>query len=83
MSNMDTIDISDWKLQGRELIDEVNKAHASTQGLIIRPYPTYIQMNANQFDQLIRMSGIVDMYGSETDQMFKTDTGFIMEVRVK
>lgn len=62
---MKTLDITDFKKHGMELAEEINSAVWSTQRLIIQPLPDEIVMTQSQFNELSKLSGMDEMYGTE------------------
>lgn len=82
---MKTLDITKSNLKGIELAEQIEGEFAATQSIIVQPYPYELLLTPNQFVDLLESSGssIENMYGSETDQIWRTKEGFVMEIRVK
>lgn len=49
---MDTVDITNLQLHGKELTDQIHQAVKDTQRYIIRPLPNKLVMRPDQFDEL-------------------------------
>lgn len=75
------LDITDFKEKGIELMTAIENAVGDTQRVIITPLPDELLMTQDQFDELMRLSGLHEMEGTE-DRMFITKFN-VMEVRVK
>lgn len=82
---MKTLDITQSKLKGLELAQQIEDEFNATQSIIVQPYPYELLLKKHQFDDLLLASGesIETMYGSEEDQIWKTKSGYVMEIRVR
>jgi hypothetical protein len=56
---MDTIDITDCKLRGHELHDEIVNRVWDTQRVIIQPLPSFLKMTKRQFVDLGKLKGTI------------------------
>lgn len=75
------LDISNWKQKGQELALEINKQmEGMSESLIFSTLPSKIQMTQSQYDDLMKLGNLPNMYYSE-DRMYRTPHN-IMEVRV-
>lgn len=74
-------DITTWKLKGQELADEINKhMKGLSETTVFSPLPSKIQMTQAQYDDLMKLGGLPNMYHTE-DRMYITPYN-VMEVRV-
>lgn len=82
---MKTLDITQSHLKGLELANKIEDEFNATQSIIVQPYPYELLLTKHQFNDLLIASGssIEAMYGSEEDQIWRTKSGYVMEIRVK
>lgn len=59
---MKTIDITDSKLKGKELQQQIEDEVSSTQSVIIQELPSELKMTKAQFDNLQATSGMMNSY---------------------
>lgn len=78
------MDITSEKHKGKELVAMINHEFNSTQKVLVRPYPSILTMTMDQYKELeaLALTYKQELYGDYGDRMFKTDKGFIMEVRI-
>jgi len=86
MANIDLstprLDITSWKQRGQELFDAINREIAGlAKSLIYIELPAILDMTQAQYDDLMRLNKLENMYHNE-DQMFVTPYS-VMEVRVR
>lgn len=85
MSALDTIDVTEEKLMGPLLREEIDGRHAASQALVVRPYPHILRITSSQYEDLMKQSGVPVKYGDGSEeqyQLYKTVTGYLMEVDV-
>ena len=59
---MKPIDITDSKLKGKELQQQIEDEVSSTQSVIIQELPSELKMTKAQFDNLQATSGMMNSY---------------------
>lgn len=75
------LDITGWKQKGQELKDAIDKeCKGLSETLIAIPLPSKILMTQAQYDDLMKLNALPNMYHSE-DRMYLTSHN-VMEVRV-
>lgn len=81
---MQTLNITDLKQTGQELMNAIEGEFNATQSLIVQPYPHEIIMRRDQYNDLMSQAGVMIeyMYGNEEDRLYKTADGYVMEVKV-
>lgn len=86
---METIDITDCKLRGHELHDEIVNRVEDTQRTLIRPLPGYLKMTKHQFVDLGKLQGVIGqsfdpeyLDPGEVDGKFYVTKHNIMELEV-
>lgn len=85
MSYLDTVDVTDEKLVGVMLREEIDTRHEASQALVVRPYPHLLKITPSQFEDLMKQAGVLFPYeeGSDKDMIYHTREGYIMEVIVE
>lgn len=73
----DTIDITDRREHGADLMRHIREAVKDTQLFLIRPYPDKLLMTMEQFDELKPDDG------ADPNGMLFTTPDCVMEVKVK
>ena len=78
---MTTLDITSYKVKGKELLELIDQAVRDTQKVILRPLPDRIIMTKDQFDDLAKIIKLPDMHNSK-ERMLITRYN-VMEIDVK
>lgn len=76
----DTIDITDCKLKGEELVTEIADRVKATQAVIIRTLPNKLVMRPDQYDEL---QHDIDMHGNYEEEAVFITPHNAMDVIVK
>jgi|SRR5688572_11474833 len=78
---MSTLDITKFKQRGKALMEVINKeVKATTSRYIYTPVPDSIRMTQAQYDDLMKIASMPNMFHSE-DRLYRTPYN-VMEVRV-
>lgn len=85
---MKRLDITELKQQGMDLANAIEGEVEATQRVIVQPYPSEILMRRDQYDDLAKLSGMVDMLSGTEDEAKPEDRIWVtkynvMEVRIK
>lgn len=75
------LDITTWRQTGQELHEAIVKeCKGLSESLVFTPLPSKIEMNQAQYDDLMKLGNLPNMYHSES-RMYITPYN-VMEVRV-
>lgn len=80
MASTDELDITHWRQKGADLHTEIVNAVKSTQSVIIQPLPNILTMTQAQYDSLLLLKNMPEMYQSK-ERFYYTPLN-VMEVRV-